>query len=54
VESGVPFTMMTAPDGKILYRKVCEAAILDIRRAILGALPDPDYIGHRTYWEGTP
>jgi peroxiredoxin len=53
-ESGVPFTMVIAPDGKVLYRKEGEADILEVRRVILGALPDPDYIGHRAYWAGKP
>jgi len=49
-DSGVPFTMVIAPGGKVLYQKVGEVDILEIRRIILGALPDPDYIGHRAYW----
>ena len=49
-ESGVPFTMVIAPDGKVLYRKEGEIDILEVRRVILGALPDLDYIGHRAYW----
>jgi len=49
-DSGVPFTMVIAPGGKVLYQAVGEVDILEVRRAILGALPDPDYIGHRAYW----
>jgi thiol-disulfide isomerase/thioredoxin len=49
-ESGVPFTILLAPDGKELYRKEGEVDILELRRVILGNLPDPDYIGHRAYW----
>jgi thiol-disulfide isomerase/thioredoxin len=49
-DSGVPFTMLIAPDGKVLYQKQGEVDILELRRVILGNLPDPDYIGHRAYW----
>lgn len=52
-ESGVPFTMVLAPDGKVLYQKEGEVdsdEMLKIRRIILGNLPDPSYIGHRAYW----
>src|SRR5581483_11586492 len=49
-ESGVPFTMVLAPDGTVLYKKEGEVDILEVRRVILGNLPDPSYIGHRAYW----
>ncbi|MFY9728249.1 MAG: redoxin family protein [Bryobacteraceae bacterium] len=49
-DSGVPFTMLIAPNGKVLYRKQEEVDILELRRIILANLPDPDYIGHRAYW----
>jgi thiol-disulfide isomerase/thioredoxin len=49
-DSGVPFTMVIAPGGKVLYQNVGEVDILEVRRAILANLPDPDYIGHRAYW----
>ncbi|MGA2327506.1 MAG: redoxin family protein [Bryobacteraceae bacterium] len=49
-ESGVPFTMLIAPDGKVLYRKQGDVDILELRRVILANLPDSDYIGHRAYW----
>jgi peroxiredoxin len=49
-EAGVPFTMLIAPDGKVLYQHQGEVDILELRRIILGNLPDPDYIGHRAYW----
>jgi peroxiredoxin len=49
-ESGVPFTMVLAPDGKVLYQKEGEVDILELRRVILGNLPDQGYIGHRAYW----
>jgi peroxiredoxin len=49
-ESGVPFTMLIAPDGKVLYRKEGEVDILELRRVILANLPDSDYLGHRAHW----
>jgi peroxiredoxin len=49
-EAGVPFTVLLAPDGKVLYQKQGEVDILELRRTILANLPDSDYIGHRAYW----
>jgi len=49
-ESGVPFTMLISPEGKVLYQKVGEVDILELRRIILANLPDLDYLGHRAYW----
>jgi peroxiredoxin len=48
--SGVPFTMVLAPGGKVIYQKEGELDILELRRVVLANLPDPDYIGHRAYW----
>ena len=49
-EAGVPYTVLLAPDGKVLYREGGEVDILKLRRTILANLPDPDYIGQRAYW----
>lgn len=49
-EAGVPYTVLLAPDGKVLYQEQGEVDILKLRRTILGNLPDPDYLGHRAYW----
>jgi len=49
-DSGVPFTMLIAPDGKVLYQRQGEVDILELRRIILANLPDSDYIGHRAWW----
>jgi hypothetical protein len=49
-EAGVPFTMLLAPDGAVLYQRQGEVDILELRRVILAHLPDPDYLGHRAYW----
>jgi peroxiredoxin len=49
-ESGVPFTMVIAPGGKVLYQKEGEVDILELRRIILAQLPDQSYMGHAAYW----
>ncbi len=49
-ESAVPYTMLIAPDGRVIYQKQGEVDVLELRRIILANLPDPDYIGHRAYW----
>ena len=49
-DSGVPYTILLSPDGKVLYRELGEVDVLKLRRTILANLPDPDYIGHRAYW----
>ncbi|HTJ30907.1 MAG TPA: TlpA family protein disulfide reductase, partial [Acidobacteriaceae bacterium] len=51
-ESGVPYTVLLAPDGKVLYHQTGDLDVMALRRAILANLPDPDYIGHRAYWAG--
>ena len=49
-EAGVPFTMVIAPGGKVLYQKQGEVDILEVRRAILGNLENETYVGHPGYW----
>ena len=49
-EGGVPFTMVIAPGGKVIYQKQGEADILEIRRAILAHLENETYVGHPAYW----
>jgi hypothetical protein len=49
-DSGVPYTVLLAPDGKVLWQKVGDVDVIELRRIILGHLPDPDYLGHRAYW----
>jgi peroxiredoxin len=49
---GTPFTMVIAPDGKVLYEKEGKIDILDVRRTILAAMPDTrSYIGQQAYWQ---
>ena len=53
-KAGVPYTVLLAPDGKVVYRKQGEVDLLDLRKAILANLPDSDYVGHRAYWASLP
>jgi peroxiredoxin len=47
-----PFTMVIAPDGKVLYQKEGKIDILEVRRVILANMPDTkSYIGQQAYWQ---
>jgi peroxiredoxin len=48
-ESAVPYTVLMAPDGKVLYNKQGSLDILELRRTILANLPS-DYEGFNRYW----
>lgn len=48
-ESGVPYTVLLSPTGKVLYRKEGDLDIIDLRRHILASLP-ADYPGFQRYW----
>jgi thiol-disulfide isomerase/thioredoxin len=48
-ESAVPYTVVIAPDGKVIYRKQGSVDILELRRTILADLPS-DYKGFNKYW----
>jgi len=49
---GTPFTMVIAPDGKVLYQKEGKLDILELRRVILANMPDTrSYIGQQAYWQ---
>ena len=48
-ESAVPYTVLIAPDGKVLYQKQGSVDILELRRTILANLPS-DYEGFNQYW----
>ena len=49
-ESGVPYTVLLATDGTVLYKQVGDLDVLALRRAILANLDDASYLGHRAYW----
>jgi peroxiredoxin len=49
---GAPFTMVIAPDGKVLYEHEGKNDILELRRVILANMPDTrSYIGQQAYWQ---
>lgn len=48
-ESAVPYTVLMAPDGIVLYRKQGSVDVLELRRTILANLPS-DYEGFNRYW----
>jgi thiol-disulfide isomerase/thioredoxin len=50
-DAGVPFTMVIAPGGKVLYQEQGELDILAARRAILANLENDTYVGHPAYWK---
>jgi len=50
-ESAVPYTVLIAPDGKVLYQKQGSLDMLELRRTILANLPS-DYAGFNRYWLG--
>jgi hypothetical protein len=47
----VPYTVLLAPGGNVLYQKQGSVDILELRRKILAYL-DSDYIGFNKYWSG--
>jgi peroxiredoxin len=48
-QSAVPYTVLIAPDGKMLYREQGSVDILQLRRTILANSPS-DYEGFNRYW----
>jgi peroxiredoxin len=48
-QSAVPYTVLIAPGGKVLYQKQGEVDILELRRTILANLP-AEYEGFNKYW----
>jgi thiol-disulfide isomerase/thioredoxin len=49
-DAGVPFTMLIAPGGKVLYQRQGEVDIIELRRVILANLENETYVGHPAYW----
>jgi peroxiredoxin len=49
-EGGVPFTMVIAPGGKVLFQQQGEVDVLALRRVILAHLENETYVGHPDYW----
>jgi thiol-disulfide isomerase/thioredoxin len=48
-ESAVPYTVLIAPHGRVLYQRQGSVDILELRRTILASLPS-DYEGFNKYW----
>jgi thiol-disulfide isomerase/thioredoxin len=48
-QSAVPYTVLIAPDGRVLYQKQGSVDILELRRTIRANLPS-DYEGFNKYW----
>ena len=48
-DSAVPYTVLLATDGTVLYQKLGSVDILELRRTILANLP-ADYVGFNRYW----
>ena len=48
-QSGVPYTVLISPDGKIVFEKQGKLDILKLRRTILANMPG-DYVGFQKYW----
>jgi peroxiredoxin len=46
----VPYSIVIAPGGQVLYQENGPVDILKARRAILASLPDDDYVGQNAYW----
>jgi peroxiredoxin len=50
--AGVPFTVVMAPNGDILFQQTGDLDMMELRRAILSNLPDdPGHEGAQQYWE---
>jgi peroxiredoxin len=51
--AGVPFTVLIAPNGDVLYQEEGALDMLKLRRAILANLPDDAaHAGEHAYWSG--
>ena len=47
----VPFTILLAPNGDVVYQELGELDFMKLRRAILANLPeDPQFPGQKAYW----
>jgi len=50
-DSGIPFTMVIAPNGEVIFQHAGEVDVLALRRIILGNLPDVGmFAGNAAYW----
>ncbi|MGB8538248.1 MAG: redoxin family protein [Acidobacteriaceae bacterium] len=49
-DSAVPYTVLLSADGKVLYKQLGSADLLELKRIILANLPS-DYKGFNQYWK---
>jgi peroxiredoxin len=49
-DSAVPYTVLLSADGKVLYKQLGSADLLELKRTILANLPS-DYKGFNQYWK---
>jgi peroxiredoxin len=49
-DAGVPFTMVIAPGGRVIYQIQGEVDLHAMRRAIQANLENETYVGHPAYW----
>ncbi len=49
-DSAVPYTVLLSADGKVLYKQLGSADLLELKRVILANLPS-DYKGFNQYWK---
>jgi thiol-disulfide isomerase/thioredoxin len=49
-QGGVPYTMVIAPGGKVLFEQQGEVDVIALRRIILAHLENETYVGHPAYW----
>ncbi len=49
-DAGVPYTVVLAPGGRVIYQEQGSVDVLAMRRAILANLENETYVGHPAYW----
>ncbi len=50
-DAGAPYTLVLAPDGRVIYREAGKLSVLALRRAVLANLPDAGmFAGNVEYW----
>jgi thiol-disulfide isomerase/thioredoxin len=49
-DSGVPYTVVLAPGGRVIYQEQGSIDVIAMRRAILANLENETYVGHPAYW----
>ncbi len=52
-KGGLPYTILIAPQGEVLFKSQGGMDPLEVKRALLKHLPDDHYIGQLAYWQST-